>query len=357
MVKNFLIVLTTTLLLLIIIELFTGAYFFGKKIDCIYLKCNYKYSMRVDFIDKYTKKINYSRDKFGFRGVRKNYQNIDFLVVGGSTTEEKFLDDNDTWTEKLEKKFIEDGNDIEIVNAGIDGQSTIGHIYNFKKWFPEVKNLKPKFIIFYIGINEYRSSKFNKYDNLNDNSLLGNLKFYLKRNNGLFVNLYRKVNLNRIRPNNNDIVYHNPDLERIYLSKEIQINNIEKKKFKEWVDREFLNRLNLLINLTKEINAIPIFVSQKSRRWFKENEKIYEIEYENIFEDENFESYYIKEKKIDEVLKDFTKKNEVYFISGFNEFDFKENFFYDLIHTNILGSEHISEILYPFVNKIYYENF
>ena len=146
-------------------------------------------------------------------------------------------------------------------------------------------------------------------------------------------------------------------MERIYLSKEIQINNIEKKKFKEWVDHEFLNRLNLLINLTKEINAIPIFVSQKSRRWFKENEKIYEIEYKNIFEDENFESYYIKEKKIDEVLKDFTKKNEVYFISGFNEFDFKENFFYDLIHTNILGSEHISEILYPFVNKIYYENF
>ena len=81
--------------------------------------------------------------------VSLEYQNIDFLVLGGSTTEEKFIDDNDTWTEKLEKKFIKDGKDIEVVNAGIDGQSTIGHIYNFEKWFPHIKNLNPKFIIFY----------------------------------------------------------------------------------------------------------------------------------------------------------------------------------------------------------------
>ncbi len=357
MFKKVVFIFLITLSLLLTIELISGAFLFGKKIDCIYLKCNYKYSSNVDFIENQTKKIYYSRDNYGFRGSRKGYQNIDFLVLGGSTTEEKFIDDNDTWTEKLEKKFIKDGKDIEVVNAGIDGQSTIGHIYNFEKWFPHIKNLNPKFIIFYIGINEYRSNKFNKYDYQEKDNLLSKSKFYLKKNNGIFLNLYRKINLNKIKSEYTDMVYHNPNLKKSYSQKKIEENNDVEEKFKNWVDQEFLIRLNLLVNFTKEIGAIPIFISQKSFRWYQLNQKIYEIENNNVLEDENFESYYNKEKKIDQVLQTFTKKNDIYFISGFNEFSFEESFFYDFIHTTTKGSEYISETIYPILKKIYFENF
>ena len=42
----------------------------------------------------------------------------------------------------------------QIINAGIAGQSTYGHIYNFQHWFPKLKDFSPKLYIFYIGIND-----------------------------------------------------------------------------------------------------------------------------------------------------------------------------------------------------------
>ena len=47
------------------------------------------------------------------------------------------------------------GYNFQIINAGIEGQSTFGHIYNFKHWFPKLKNFSPKLYIFYIGLNDY----------------------------------------------------------------------------------------------------------------------------------------------------------------------------------------------------------
>ena len=41
----------------------------------------------------------------------------------------------------------------------IDGQSTIGHIWNFQNWLVNIKDLKPKAIIFYIGINDLMARK------------------------------------------------------------------------------------------------------------------------------------------------------------------------------------------------------
>ena len=38
---------------------------------------------------------------------------------------------------------------INFVNAGIDGQSTIGHIWNFNNWFNKIENFKSQYILFY----------------------------------------------------------------------------------------------------------------------------------------------------------------------------------------------------------------
>ena len=38
---------------------------------------------------------------------------------------------------------------FKIANAGIDGQSTVGHIWNFKNWLINIKDLNPKAIIFF----------------------------------------------------------------------------------------------------------------------------------------------------------------------------------------------------------------
>ena len=124
-----------------LLEVFTGYIFFKNKLDCSYLLCNrtYNFVTPFDFYGKNNKTI-YSRDKYGFRGRYKNLDKIDILVVGGSTTDERFLKLEDTWTENLEKIFLNKNKKIDVVNAGLDGQSTYGHIWNFENWFNKLKN-------------------------------------------------------------------------------------------------------------------------------------------------------------------------------------------------------------------------
>tara|TARA_Y200000002_G_C22616277_1_gene636144 strand:- start:105 stop:1178 length:1074 start_codon:yes stop_codon:yes gene_type:complete len=356
MLKNFFVTFITTFFLLFLVEIISGKFFLGNKLDCIYLKCNIKYHLNVNFINQdKTKKIFYSRDTNGFRGVRKKYSDIDFLVVGGSTTEEKFLDNKDTWTEKLEKKFLNENYDVEVVNAGIDGQSTMGHLNNFEDWFPYVENLKPKFIVFYIGLNEYRSESFLKYDNLN---LSSKLKKAVKKNNGILSNLIRKINQKKVLDHNNinAIFVHSPDIKKKYDIKNFSKETLDNDEFNLWLRKDFNLRLNQLANYTYKMNAKPIFISQKSRRWFYDNNNLFEAFSENIKKKEKTESYFFKEKKIDQEIRNFTNKNNLNFISGFKNFEFKEEFFYDYTHTNIEGSEYISRILYPFFKKIYLNN-
>ena len=98
--------------------------------------------------------VRYSRDKYGLRGLDGDVSEIDILTVGGSTTDQRMVDDDETFQEVLEDLFAEDGIDVEVVNAGIDGQSTYGHIQNFSSWFDNINGIQAQYILYYVGIND-----------------------------------------------------------------------------------------------------------------------------------------------------------------------------------------------------------
>jgi hypothetical protein len=87
--------------------------------------------------------ITSSRNKYGFRGGPADPGAIDALVLGGSTTAERFVDDKDIWTAQLAARLREGGCPVEIANAGVDGYTTVGHIASFYGWFDRVPGLKP----------------------------------------------------------------------------------------------------------------------------------------------------------------------------------------------------------------------
>ncbi|MDP6788705.1 MAG: GDSL-type esterase/lipase family protein [Rhodospirillales bacterium] len=98
--------------------------------------------------------VYYKRDEHGLRGAYDDPSKIDILAVGGSTTNELFIDDEQTWSAVLGEEFRRHGRPMVVVNAGVDGQSTIGHIKNFDLWFPLIPDLKARFILVYVGIND-----------------------------------------------------------------------------------------------------------------------------------------------------------------------------------------------------------
>ena len=106
--------------LIMVIELILGNKIYKKKLNCEYVLCSVNLTYKNDLYNG-IKNINYVKDRYGFRGLRKNVNEIDILTVGGSTTDERYLQTEDTWSEKLEQKINNNYKnlDIDIVNAGM----------------------------------------------------------------------------------------------------------------------------------------------------------------------------------------------------------------------------------------------
>jgi len=98
--------------------------------------------------------ITFRRDQYGLRGGPANPADIDVLAIGGSTTIERYNDENDTWTAVLQRLLREKGCEVTIANAGIDGYATAGYIASFDGWLDRVPGLKPRFIVVYLGATD-----------------------------------------------------------------------------------------------------------------------------------------------------------------------------------------------------------
>ncbi|MGB0670540.1 MAG: SGNH/GDSL hydrolase family protein [Rhodospirillales bacterium] len=135
----------------------------------------------------------YTRDENGLRGdYGGDPATIDVLTIGGSTTNEILIDNDETWTARLGQILRAAGQDLTVVNAGVDGQSTYGHLKNFELWFPKIQGLKPAYVIAYIGINDTAYLQANhqplKWDLMEERNRT--IKQYLINNSALY-GLYR----------------------------------------------------------------------------------------------------------------------------------------------------------------------
>jgi hypothetical protein len=349
-IKVFLINILVFFTLILIIELFIFTFLNKTNLDCAYLLCGKKFEYKIiNFDNNKNYKVVYKRDKYGFRDRHKELENIDVLVLGGSTTDERWLKDEDTWINQLEEKLkIYHKKDIDIVNSGIDGQSTFGHIWNFNNWYNKLNSFSPKYLIFYIGINDqlYLSpeeikKKRKNYDNPRDSSNLNlfmKIKNILRKNNGIVYRGY--ILLRDLISKNKDYfeVGHSPKREKMNYkipSKKFLININSKKNF--------LDNLNMLYKYTIEIDAIPIFITQKTMRGNKISNKIVSIS--------EFD-YFSYEKKISNMIIDYCNDKEILCINVNELLDLTTNDTYDRVHLVPSGSKKLSVLLF---DKLKYE--
>lgn len=96
----------------------------------------------------------YARDRWGLRGAVTDPAKVTILTIGGSTTNQLYLPEDQTWQKALEQSFRAEGHEVVVANAGIDGQSTVGHLATLERWVSHVPGLKPRFVLAYVGIND-----------------------------------------------------------------------------------------------------------------------------------------------------------------------------------------------------------
>jgi lysophospholipase L1-like esterase len=106
----------------------------------------------------------HTKNSLGFRGPdppRDFDRRLTVLTIGGSTTESLFLSDGKTWTDRLSRRLSAVVQDAWVNNAGLDGQSTYGHLVLLES---AVIKLRPKAALFLVGTNDVALDRANTYD-------------------------------------------------------------------------------------------------------------------------------------------------------------------------------------------------
>jgi lysophospholipase L1-like esterase len=339
---------------IVFIELFFGSWF--KKINYSNLLIpRYQTNLINDFpYENHTLGI-YSRDKNGFRANQYDLHQVNILVLGGSTTEERDVDDNKIWTKVFEKNL---NNKYLVLNAGIGGQTSYGHKSMFDMWFSRYPELVPEYILVYLGIND--SLYLAEY--LNENSILFNgrqmnssnrdtlihINFtdriiqYIK-NNSIFHSLYLIVKGN-ILSNKYKLFYDaqplQPDSYKDIFSS--SVNDFDKEKNKNILvldedklvifTKYFYQNLNEIVKYSNNYNSKTIFITQviSKKHWLTNY----------LREINNLTLIYCKKQKIKCINLDSTKLK------------LDEKNFYDGIHTTPNGSKIIGEFLAKKFNNL-----
>ena len=310
------------------------------KIKCSYVLCNYNVTYKNTLYEPLGN-INYKKDKFGFRGRIKDVSEIDVLVFGGSTTDERYLNLNHTWTEQLELLLNQSNYKIDIVNAGIDGQSTFGHIWNFKHWINKIDDFKTKYVFFYIGINDsihhgLFDLNIKNYKNL---SLKNKIKFNIKNNNAFIYGIYKsflKIKIIfglDINPGHNKKIIDHDNYQPMD-----KINY----KFDDIFKEKYRANIKELTELSRKIGAEPVFITQRTLRWFKEKDKIFNYGNRDHYKFEIFRR---------NIIMEYCKENNLLCIDLFDKLNLQYNDTYDLVHLTPKGSFKVAKIIHNQILK------
>ena len=170
-------------------------------------------------------------------------------------------------------------------------------------------------------------------------SLINKIKFNVKNNNGFLYDLYKaylkiKILLGiKSNPGHKSMTLN---LNNFYLDEvcdssgcRVSIDYTKQENF----EKEFEKRLEKLTFLTKKFGAEPVFVTQRSFRWFKKSGRIFNYKKRQVYQSEKLRR---------DIIMDYCFKNNLFCIDVFNKLDLKINDTYDLVHLTPSGSKKLA---------------
>ena len=363
-IKNMLGILGFNLLLcgigVFFIELIFGNWLKENQLNQLYLIHSRVISYDIKKLYPYHQtRIKYSRDTYGLRGDFSRPSEITILTVGGSTTDQKYINDGDTWQDVLAQNFAATGKRVVVANAGIDGQSSIGHIKNFDWWFPNIPDLHPKSLLFYVGINDFYTEAESVYDALQLSELTDIRRkiirtmrqksaiFYLIRTIQSIYNAvvafkidHRAVNFDTLSWTAAPML--SPDAYEPLMHTRLDA---------------YALRLQVLCDKTCEMGAIPIFVTQPSR-----NYRVHQNELQGIAQFPayfgtpiNGLDYYYMMQKLDDVTMQICQKNQGICLHLAQEKElWQDQDFYDCFHMTPDGARKVGNYLFDALEENLY---
>ncbi|MBR9970904.1 SGNH/GDSL hydrolase family protein [Magnetospirillum sulfuroxidans] len=275
----------------------------------------------------------YRRDHWGFRGDHGDPSRITILTVGGSTTNQLYLPEEQTWQQVLERQFHDNGRaDVVVANAGVDGQSTVGHLQSLRDWFPHVPGLKPRFVLAYVGINDTQVS-------------------------GTWVDTLRHYSLNRIVKQKSAIFRLSRQISGMVVASRARLRHqaVDYAAAK-WTETgaqavpsgdsnvaQYQQRLKLMADEIHAMGAVPVFITQTRGDFKKAGGKIVGM----VTEDgPNGIDQYQALMPYNAATRDVCRENGLLCLDLARDLAFEDGDFYDYLHNSPAGAEKIGRWLY-----------
>jgi len=215
------------------------------------------------------------------------------------------------------------GTEIAVANAGLDAQSTFGHIKAFDVWFSRIPDLKPKFVIAFIGINDQsRGVPLAGYDDFRPNTRYEQFR-NLVWNNSAIYELYRRlrgiyrayvtkvvhVTRSTVVKKDNDPA---PVIERFHGDLTPQPSR--KKALARQLEA-YNARIKVLFDRIRTIGAIPVIVNQVRGEFSETGETASYKKVENYPLDRMVDTYLTSKAFADETMA-ACRKNDGICIEG-----------------------------------------
>ena len=270
-------------------------------------------------------KFFYKRNYWGFRGEEFDPKNVKIIFEGGSTGNQRYTPEDLTIVGLINKRFENENINLKIFNASTDGKSLNGYINDFEFWFPKVPNLKPEYVIFYLGINDRFINDRYYLDHKISEMKIDRLKDYIK-NNSFVVDKYKIIKNNYFPKNTLSYDFNDNSIYKDFKYIDfISAQKIHKNKNEDDLAliNKFQYKLDKLNSIIKKNNIKPIFITQVKFDGLKDK-KLYLINNE---------------------LKNFSKVNDYFFIPIDELILMEINDFYDHVHTTPKGSSKIADII------------
>ena len=274
-INKFLKIFFTNILIILIFICFFEicfGYWFDKDNFGPHMREHRMKNQRIEWSNNEEKKVYfYRRNYYGFRGKDIEPSEMQAVIFGGSVVDERYLPEEYTITEFLNKSLKENNINIQITNGGINGLSTVGLISGFENWLFKLKDFSPEYMLFYIGLNDTLLDNVTKGDEGNGHILNPDSKevFFdtIKSKSILFdsIRIFKFKYLPRkgfLKYDGNISQEYQKKFNFIthkFAAENYKLDELEKKYFTEI--KNYNSRVEKLNKLSKQLGSIPIFIT------------------------------------------------------------------------------------------------
>jgi lysophospholipase L1-like esterase len=345
--------------LLVVVELIFGNWVHGPEFGMMNIPRNMN---KVIDTKKYLllKDAVYTRDKYGLRGdYGDDPADIEILAIGGSTTDEGFITDGETWVDILGRRLAEAGYPRVTVNAGVLGHTTVGHLYSFDAWFPEIPGLKPDYFVALIGANDMEpDGKANfllgraKYDLMEYPGWDRKVRQYLL-NHSVLYRLYKALT-GAIKAYRTKVYYHTPRkvadadwIETTVPKARFDELELEMQPFLE----AYHERVGRLIGRIRDWGSKAVIVTQSRAGWRRRGNRLF-----GRRSDEGIGvGYYVQQTLFNAWAMKACREKKAICLDLSAELEFRDGDFFDDVHTTPQGSAkigtYVAEKLAPYLKS------